>query len=310
MALPPLQHWIWGAGGRDHAIGYRHQPGPEGAGSVVFVHGFGASSGHWRFNLGPLSAQQNCWAIDLLGFGASSKPPSQLRHEAPLPGSVPYGFDLWGELLADFIQAVVLPASGAPVQLVGNSIGGLVVLRASQMLQERGCAPQQVVLLNCAQRQLDDKNAAALPALEQWSRPLVKRLVRQRALLRPLFATVARPLFVRQVLAQAYPSGQNVDQELVELLVRPSRDGGAVEAFRGFVNLFSDHIAPQLLDQLELPVRLLWGAADPWEPLAEARRWSEQFDCIQELAVLEGVGHCPHDEAPERVNPILLRWLA
>ena len=83
-----------------------------------------------------------------------------------------------------------------------------------------------------------------------------------------------------------------------------------MEAFRGFVNLFSDHIAPELLDQLELPVRLLWGAADPWEPLAEAERWTKSFGCIQELSILENVGHCPHDEAPEKVNPILLRWLA
>ena len=309
MALLPLQHWTWGEGEHAYSIAYRHRSGPPGAAPVVFVHGFGASSAHWRFNFEPISAQQSCWAIDLLGFGASSKPRSQLGDELSQPGSVRYGFDLWGNLLADFVQQVVRANETGQVQLVGNSIGGLVVLRATQLLQERGCPPRQVVLLNCAQRQLDDKNAAALTAAQRWSRPLVKRLVRQRTLLRPLFASVARPLFVRQVLAKAYPSGQNVDAELVELLVQPSRDEGAVEAFRGFVNLFNDHIAPELLDQLELPVRLLWGAADPWEPLDEAKRWAESFGCIKELAVLEGVGHCPHDEAPEMVNPILLRWL-
>jgi pimeloyl-ACP methyl ester carboxylesterase len=26
--------------------------------------------------------------------------------------------------------------------------------------------------------------------------------------------------------------------------------------------------------------------------------------------VLPGLGHCPHDEAPELVNPILQRWIA
>ena len=45
------------------------------------------------------------------------------------------------------------------------------------------------------------------------------------------------------------------------------------------------------------------------EDPAEARRWAEAQACIRELQVLEGLGHCPHDEAPERVNPILLRWL-
>jgi pimeloyl-ACP methyl ester carboxylesterase len=33
------------------------------------------------------------------------------------------------------------------------------------------------------------------------------------------------------------------------------------------------------------------------------------FSSIRELRVVEGLGHCPHDEAPEKVNPILLEWL-
>ena len=65
----------------------------------------------------------------------------------------------------------------------------------------------------------------------------------------------------------------------------------------------------QLLERLAVPVRMLWGEADPWEPLEEARRWEQTFPCVQELEVLPGLGHCPHDEAPEQVNPILERWL-
>jgi pimeloyl-ACP methyl ester carboxylesterase len=43
--------------------------------------------------------------------------------------------------------------------------------------------------------------------------------------------------------------------------------------------------------------------------LAEAQRWRNAFGCVQELTVLPGLGHCPHDEAPELVNPILQAWL-
>jgi pimeloyl-ACP methyl ester carboxylesterase len=41
----------------------------------------------------------------------------------------------------------------------------------------------------------------------------------------------------------------------------------------------------------------------------EARRWQQAYPCIEELTVLENLGHCPHDEAPDQVNPILLNWL-
>ncbi len=289
---------------------------------MVLVHGFGASVGHWRYTWAALSDQARVHALDLLGFGASDKPPSRLDGEVGPAGSVRYCFDLWGQQVADFCTSVVLadpagsPGDAAPPRLVliGNSIGGLVVLTAARLLRRQGLAPAEVVLIDCAQRTLDDKRAQLLPAWEQLSRPLVKQLVRQRWIVGPLFRLLAQPGFIRQVLKQAYPSGAHIDDDLVALLHRPSTDPGAAESFRGFVNLFNDHLGPDLLTDLSagpspVPVRMIWGEQDPWEDPAEARRWAEQFDCIQELQVLPGVGHCPHDEAPELVNPILRDWL-
>jgi pimeloyl-ACP methyl ester carboxylesterase len=124
-----------------------------------------------------------------------------------------------------------------------------------------------------------------------------------------LFRFLARPPYIRRVLAVAYPTGAHVDEELVDLLYQPSTDPGAPESFRGFVNLFSDVLAPDLLADLPVPVRMIWGSRDPWESPEEAQRWAQEYGSIRELRVVEGLGHCPHDEAPERVNPILLEWL-
>ena len=43
---------------------------------------------------------------------------------------------------------------------------------------------------------------------------------------------------IRSVLKQAYPSGTNIDEDLVDLLFQPTQREGAAEAFRGFINLF------------------------------------------------------------------------
>ena len=291
---------------------------PGSANQVLLIHGFGASVDHWRHTLPALAAEARVVALDLLGFGASDKPVSQLADEPARPGAVRYCFDLWARQVADAVQERLLHQpdgnSQARVHLVGNSIGAMVALTAARLLQAEGQPPAQVILIDCAQRTLDDKRAAQLPGLERLSRPLVKRLVRQRWVIAPLFRLLAQPAFIRSVLARAYPSGANVDAELVALLHRPSTDPGATESFRGFVNLFNDHLAPELLADLSaaqppVPVRMLWGEADPWEDPAEARRWAEQFSCIQDLRILPGLGHCPHDEAPELVNPILLAWI-
>ena len=313
MPLPaPTHEWTW----QGFLVSYCHHPGPaDNAPQVVLVHGFGANRNHWRHTFPALAEQAGVWAIDLLGFGASSKPPSQLGGEAATPGAVRYGFDLWAEQLIAFITEVIRPqAPDAPLHLIGNSIGAVVCLNAARLLRDQGTSPTSLVLIDCAQRTLDDKRADRLSPLERSTKPLIKALVHRRWLLAVLFGNLARPRVIRRVLAQAYPSGAHVDDELVELLYEPSRDAGALESFRGFVNLFDDHLAPNLLAALSsgaapVPVRLLWGAADPWEDPGEARQWADTYGCIRELVVLPGLGHCPHDEAPELVNPVLLRWL-
>ena len=301
--------WSW----KGHQISYTQIPPQNGSTAcgraVLCVHGFGASKGHWRHNLEALANGQWVYAIDLLGFGGSSKPLSRLANEPETAGSVRYGFDLWASQLVDFYREVIGAAGPVRLQLIGNSIGGVVSLNAARMLSEGGQPPAQVVLIDCAERELDLKRLPEQPVGAQLSRPLVMALVRQRWIVSNLFRFFARAGAVRAVLKQAYPSGSNVDDALVQLLLKPSQEPGATESFRGFVNLFDDWLAPQLLERLTVPVRMLWGEADPWEPLEEARRWEQTFPCVQELEVLPGLGHCPHDEAPEQVNPILERWL-
>lgn len=299
-----LHPWIW----QGLAVGTISAPAaqqaPDPSTPVLLVHGFGACKEHWRHNVEPLRTERTVHALDLIGFGSSAKPRSRLDGEPKDTGSLRYGIDLWSEQVADFVSSELRQ----PVQLVGNSIGGVVALAAARRLELAGIPARQVVLVDCAQRALDDKRLAEQPPLRRWSRPLLKALVRQRWLTSGLFRALTNPGMIRRVLLQAYPSGANVDAQLVELLLEPALKPGAEEAFRGFINLFNDRIAPDLLNELHTPVTMIWGQQDPWEPIEEARRWS-RFSCVQNLLELPGLGHCPHDEAPEQVNPLLLAAL-
>ena len=271
---------------------------PDADEALLLIHGFGANTKHWRFNHPVLAKQAPTYAIDLLGFGRSDQPRARLKDEPITANAVHYGFDLWGQQVADFCCEVI----DRPVRLVGNSIGGVVALRAAQLLGER-C--KGVVLIDCAQRLMDDKQLATQPAWMAWIRPLLKAMVRQRWLSTALFRNAARPGVIRRVLKQAYPSGANIDDDLVDLLFQPTQLDGAAEAFRGFINLFDDYLAPQLMQELSIPVDLIWGEKDPWEPLQEAERWNNTINCVRSLTVIPGAGHCPHDEAPDLVNKAL-----
>ena len=299
MNAPPVPMqslWTW----ESHDIGWSVMGDRTAPKAVLLIHGFGANTNHWRFNQPVLAEQIPTYAIDLLGFGRSDQPQARLNDEPATEQTVQYCFDLWAQQVADFCHNVI----DRPVVLVGNSIGGVVALRAAQLLGEERC--KEVVLIDCAQRLMDDKQLATQPAWMAWIRPLLKTLVSQRWLSTALFRNAARPALIRNVLKQAYPSGRNIDDALVSLLLTPSQRPGAAEAFRGFINLFDDYLAPLLLKDLSIPVHMIWGEADPWEPVKEAKEWKQKYDCIQSLMVIPHAGHCPHDESPKEVNNQLL----
>ena len=117
---------------------------------ILLVHGFGASKNHWRHNQDFFGKFSNCYAIDLLGFGKSSQPSALLNYETDKENSIKYSFDLWSNQISTFCSEVIK----SPVYLVGNSIGGVIALKAAESLKDH-C--KGVILIDCAQRTMDDK---------------------------------------------------------------------------------------------------------------------------------------------------------
>ncbi|MEN9207968.1 MAG: alpha/beta fold hydrolase [Gloeomargarita sp. GMQP_bins_120] len=278
--------YLW----RGHRIRYQVAGADQGGMPLVLVHGFGASGDHWRRNLPVLGEQHPTYALDLLGFGGSAKP------------AVAYTFELWGELVADFIQQVVQ----RPAAVAGNSIGGIVALQAAVL------APawvMRVALLNPSLRLLHRRKRHLLPWYRRWGAVALQQLLGWEPFGRWFFHRLARPSVIRQILTQAYARQEAITDELVELLYRPSQDPSAVGVFLAFVRYSDGPLLEDLLPQVRCPVWLIWGEADPWEPIAQGRALAEQFPTIERFISLPAVGHCPQDEAPELVNPLLREWL-
>ena len=270
--------------------------------NILLIHGFGASKEHWRHNQDFLSKNYNCYSIDLLGFGQSSQPNALLNYESYRDNSIKYSFDLWGNQIAAFCSEVIK----APVYLIGNSIGGVVALKAAEIIQNQ-C--KGVILINCAQRTMDDKRLKRSNVLMNLLRPILKTLVRQRIISNTLFERASNPEVIRKILQKAYPSGKNLDKELIEILYSPSQRKNSREAFRGFINIFDDYLATDFFNKINAPIQLIWGEKDPWESLDEAKEWRNKFKNIKRLDVIKGAGHCPHDENPEETNYLVSQFI-
>jgi pimeloyl-ACP methyl ester carboxylesterase len=258
---------------------------------MVFIHGFGASLGHWRQNL-PFFARHHhtVYALDLLGFGASEK------------AAVPYGIDLWVEQLHCFWQTLI----GCPVILVGNSIGSLVALSAASYHPEMA---HKLVMLSLPDPSLRED------LIPQWCRPVLSRIERAFTaewILKALFYGVRRPKVIRPWAGLAYASRAAITDELVEILATPAVDRGAARAFSLILQaMISPQFGPKVsvvLPTLDLPILLLWGRQDRMVPPIFAQRFAAMNPRLT-LIELDDAGHCPHDECAQRVNAAILDWL-
>ena len=60
------------------------------------------------------------------------------------------------------------------------------------------------------------------------------------------------------------------------------------------------------MQNLQIPIDLIWGEPDPWKPLQEARPWENTILCIRSLTIIPDAGHCTQNEKPGEVNRILI----
>lgn len=281
------QQWQW----QGFNIAYQ-QSGEKGL-PVVFIHGFGANSGHWRHNMKVIGEYHRCYAIDLLGFGASDKPlPNQ-----PLS----YTFETWGKQIGDFCREVIQE----PVMLVGNSIGCVVTMETAIASPD---LVTKIAAFNCSLRLLNDRKRQTLPWYRNLGAGIMQKVLQNRAIASYFYNQIAKPEVIRNILRQAYKRQEAITDELVDLIYQPSQDQGAVDVFVAFTGYSSGPIPEDLLPILPCPITFFWGTEDPWEAIALGRKLAD-YPTVKDFIELEGLGHCPQDEAPEIVNPLLLNWI-
>lgn len=280
---PVTQFWQW----RGFSIAYQ-TVGTTGT-PVLLIHGLGASCLHWRKNITVLAQQHRVYAIDLIGFGASAKPkPGEMIH---------YDFETWGKQINDFCREVI----GEPVHLAANSIGGLVALQAAVNQPEQ---VKSLALLDCALRLQHERKL-------NWYRrlvfPRVQKLLTYPSIGDFFFSKLSQPSVIRKALLKAYCRKEAVTDELIEIVLKPAQEEGAAAVFLAFITNSTGVLPEDLLPQVQVPVLIAWGVNDPWEPFEQGKALAA-FPAVKHFVPLNGIGHCPQDEAPEIVNPLLLDW--
>jgi pimeloyl-ACP methyl ester carboxylesterase len=282
----PGAYWQW----RDVPIYYvkagnRNAKRPP----LLLIHGFGASTDHWRKNLVGLQQDFEVWAIDLLGFGRSAKPNWQ------------FSGNLWRDQLYDFITDII----GQPVVLAGNSLGGYAALSVAA---QRPSTAAGLVLLNSAGPFTEIKPQPQPDPIRKIWGDITLAILRQPWANFLLFQYIRQPWVIRQTLEKVYLDKSAITDQLVEEIYRPACDPGALQVFASVFSTPQGDKVDTLLQQLACPLLMLWGEGDPWMNSRErGEKFRQVYPALTEYYL--NAGHCPHDEVPDQVNQLMKQWV-
>jgi len=307
------QRRLWARGDLDHAVGFEglfHLPddrppllrihevrvkgasissltagdGPE---HVILIHGLGGGKSSFYETVSALAPRYTVHAIDLPGFGSSSK---------PVRGA--YDPNFFARHVLRFMDALSIDRA----HLVGNSMGGRVAIEVGLQSPAR---TRSLSLLAPSMAWLRGR---------QWS-PLVR-------LLRPELAALPHPLSSEQVRRRFWSmiaSTDRVDPAVGDLaadeFLRTYRDGMArVAFFKAARNIYLEKPHGQggfwtRLERLQPPALFVWGSEDRLVPA----RFSRHVEAIlpdAPQAVLAECGHVPQVELPGRTHELVAAFIA
>lgn len=251
---------------------YMESGRPE-AQPLVLLHGVGANSMHWRFQLAGLSENRRVVAWNAPGYILSDN----LVKDAPDCRD-------YADSFADFLTAVKIDR----LDIMANSFGTRVAQCFAHFYPGR---VTKMVLTGSAtgRKDMPDEDKAKIVALRQ----------QQIAAGGYGFGARVAALLSKQATPET--------AALVREVLRATNPKGFMQAVRfGLGNYYT----PDFAEQLGMPILLIQGAEDQVNPTETNAAILAKTLSNARLVVLEGTGHLPEVEAPGRVNDLVAAFLA
>ena len=210
--------------------------------------------------------------------------------------------------MSDFSRDIILgndKHDHPQVTLVCNSIG---TISSFQAVLDEPDLYTGVFVINPNFREL---HSAEVP-FSALTMPVIRQV--QGALRRygqTAFDFLAVPDTVKQILQEPYAVSSAVDDTLVKVLLDPLLTPGASQVVFDTLSYSAGPLPEQQLQAFpdNKPVWVCYGTADPWTSGPRVEGLERFSSVVERIESLEGIGHCPHDEAPELVHPLLIEFM-
>jgi pimeloyl-ACP methyl ester carboxylesterase len=255
--------------------------GEDGRAPLLFLHGWSSNWQIFLLNIAAFMPTHRCLALDLPGFGFSEMPsePISIR-----------GY-------AKTVDAMCDALGVEHVSIVGNSMGGFIGAELALSFSTR---VDRLVLVSAAG--LTTERMAAAPAV--WLAKVVSAGLPAARHYESAF--VRRPRLRRAVMQGVFRYPERLSVPLAQELVLSTGKPGFVPALKALLNYsYRDR-----LEQIEIPVLIVWGRNDLLVPVGDAERYRRFIGDNARVVVFEDTGHAPMLERPSRFNEMLRQFLA
>ncbi|RNL85567.1 alpha/beta fold hydrolase [Halostreptopolyspora alba] len=249
---------------------------------VVLVHGTPSHSVIWRDVLPRVVAAGNrVVAFDLLGYGRSERPVDR---------------DTSVTAQADLLERLLATLGIGEVTLVGHDLGGAI----GQILATR--APERMRRLML----VDTVSFDSWPS-ETWRRIIADHPGGAAGMAADEFEELLAAQLAMTVNDRSM-SGAVLDAYLAPYRSTVGRVSFFEHQVRHYDSVHTRRVVPHL-GRLRMPVRIVWGGADSWQPASYAARLHEAIPGSTEPVIIDGAGHFLPEEAPDTVADEILRLL-
>jgi pimeloyl-ACP methyl ester carboxylesterase len=253
---------------------------------VLLIHGLGGAKSSFLYTAAILSRRYRVHALDLPGFGSSSK-----------PATAPYNARWFADTVRETMDALGIERA----HIAGNSLGGRVAIELALRHPHR----VRGLALLCP----------AVAFVKRSYHPLVRMLRPEVALLPHQFT---RGMLEEQFWS-LFADRDNIDPSLADTAVDEFRStyaspGARVAFLAAARNIYLDEpfgrdgFYPRLAG-LAAPALFVWGAHDRVIPPAFRHHVAGWLPGVEQI-LLDDCGHVPQVERPEHVTELVQRFFA
>lgn len=262
--------------GAVHVERYGHGGTP-----IVLLHGFGTCTFLWRY-VAPLLAEagHTAYAIDLVGYGESDRPPDA---------------DLGIAAQAEYLDAAMTALRLARAVIVGNDLGGDVALRLAATRPDR---VERLVLINTPA--FDELPARDITTLQRSTARFAVQVTR---------GVLGAAALLQAVLEESVAAPEHMPTRLVARYLAPfaGHDGVNHLLSLGAAIRRADIDDLALVD-VKAPTLVIRGDRDEWVSADVAQRLAREIPGAR-LARISGAARLVPEEDPEQLVDLLLEFV-